>query len=113
MRMLNKDKIKLPYIGRNEFIKLMKMGMKYEKGFFAIKDFNKAEEIKDAISQILKSEVAFPQFCVICNKEFACEECKFYMRCPSRDLPFSCICEICSSKRDIYEQYLEKNNSST
>jgi len=108
MRILNKDKIKLPHMERNKFIKLMKTGLGYERGFFYIKDLNRAEEIRDALSEILNEEIAFSHECIICEKEFLCLKCKYYETCSSRDLPFHCICKNCSVKSDLYDRYVEK-----
>lgn len=111
MRVLNKDGFKLPYLGRDRFIELMKMGLEFERGrnIFYVRDLNRAEEIKDALSGILKKEIAFPQTCLICGKEFLCLECKYYETCPSKDLPFHCICKDCSTKNDLYNRYVEKS----
>lgn len=108
MRVLNKDKIKLPYLKRYKFRELMNMGLGYERGIFYIRDLNRAEEIKDALSEILNEEIVFSQTCLICGKEFLCTECKYYDSCSSRDLPFHCICKNCSQKNELYERYVEK-----
>ncbi len=114
MRILNKDGFKLPYLGRNKFIELMKTGLEFERGrnIFYIKDLNRAEEIKDALSEILNQKIAFPQTCLICGKEYLCLECKYYETCSSRDLPFHCVCKNCSIKSNLYDRYV-KNRKRT
>lgn len=109
MKVLNKDGFKLPYLRRDDFIELMKTGLEFKRGknLFYIRDLNRAEEIKDALSEILNEEVAFPQTCLICEKEFLCLECKHNEACTSRDLPLHCICKNCSTKSDLYDRYIE------
>lgn len=109
-KILNKDGFKLPYLGRTKFIELMKMGLEFERerNIFYIRDLNRAEEIKDSISEILNQEIAFLQTCLICGKEFLCLECKYYETCSSRDLPFHCVCKNCSIQSDLYDRYVKK-----
>ncbi len=110
MTILNKDGFKLPYLGRPKFIELMKMGLEFERGrnIFYIRNLNRAEEIKDSLSEILNQEIAFLQTCLICGKEFLCLECKYYEMCSSRDLPFHCVCKNCSIQSDLYDRYVKK-----
>lgn len=108
IRILNKNEIKLPYMKRSKFVELIRMGLGYEHGIFHIVDFNRVEEIKDALSEILNKEIIFSQICIMCGNEFLCIKCKYYRTCLSKDLPFHCICKKCSVK-NTYDQYLEKN----
>lgn len=109
MRILNKEGFKLPYLGTDRFKELTRIGLSYKRGSFFIRDLNNIEKIKDALSNILNEEVVFTQTCLICGKEFLCTECKYYSSCPSRDLPFPCVCKNCSQNNDLYERYVEKD----
>jgi len=109
MRVLNKDEFKLPYLGKEKFGQLMKIGLEYERGLFYIRNISNIESIKDALSEILNEKVVFTQRCLICGKEFLCLDCKYYETCSSRDLPFHCICKKCSDKDDLYDRYVEKS----
>lgn len=113
MMVLNKDEIELPYLETDKFKELMRMGLGYEHGVFYIRDLNRAEEIKDALSEILNREITFPQTCLICGKEFLCLDCKYNETCSSRDLPFHCVCKNCSAKSDLYDRYVEKSKRAT
>ena len=87
------------------------MGLGYNQGKFYIKDFNKVDNLKDVLSNILNEEVVFSLTCFICGKDFICLECKYYEVCLSRDLPFYCICKKCSIKNDLYDRYQEESNN--
>ena len=108
MKTLHKRRFKLPFIGREQFRELTKMGVSYKQGFFFISDLNNVEKIVDSLSGILKENIIFVQTCHICDKEFLCTECN-YSSCPSRNLPLHCICQSCSQQKNLYEQYVQRN----
>ena len=95
MKTLHKQRFKLPFIGRKQFTKLMKIGITYQQGFFIISEYNNVETIMDTLSEILKEQVRFIQTCHICKTEFLCQDCNYYDSCPSHDLPFQCLCQNC------------------
>ena len=95
-------------MGKDKFIELIKRGLEYEHGVFYIKDLNRVEKIKDILSDILNAEIAFPQTCLICGREFLCLECKYYEVCESRDLPFHCICKNCYEEKELYDLCVRK-----
>jgi hypothetical protein len=109
MKALNKQGFKLPYIGTDGFKELRRAGVNYERGRFSIGELNNVENVKLLLSEILGEEIAFTQTCLICGKEFLCSECKYYDSCPSRDLPFHCICKSCSKKNKLYDRYVERD----
>jgi len=110
---LKKNRIKLPYLGRDKFIELTRIGLGYEQGSFFIRDFNNIENIIQLLSEILNEKIVFTQTCVICGKEFLCTECKYINTCSTRDLPLHCLCENCSQKNNLYKRYVEKNKISS
>jgi hypothetical protein len=109
MKTLHKRRFKLPFIGTEQFRELMQIGVSYRQGFFYISNLNNVEKIVDSLSEILKEEIGFIQTCNICDKEFLCTECKYYESCPSKNLPFNCICKTCSQQKNLYEQYVQRN----
>lgn len=110
MRILHKRRFRLPFIGREQFRELTKIGIRYQQGFFFISNLNNVEKIMDSLSEILKEEVMFTQTCHICNNEVLCTECNYYDSCQSRNLPFHCICRTCSQQKNLYEQYIKRNS---
>ncbi|MGD9130124.1 MAG: hypothetical protein PVH73_00945 [Candidatus Bathyarchaeota archaeon] len=97
MVVLNKKAFVLPRVGRDKFIRLMRLGLEYNKarGTFSISHFDKIEEVLDTISSILNEEATFLQSCMICNKDFSCSECKYIDFCETKNLPFQCVCPQC------------------
>jgi hypothetical protein len=96
MVVLNKKGFKLPYMEREEFIQLMRLGLDRSQSSFYIKNYNNIDRLIDTISHILKGEeVTFLQTCLACGKDFACTDCKYQASCTTRNLPFQCICPTC------------------
>jgi hypothetical protein len=101
---LNKQRFRLPYLGKEGFRELQRIGIGYRGGVFYIRDFNNAEKIAVSLSNMLNEDVIFTQTCLICQEEFQCLECKFNLSCPSRDLPFICVCKKCYRIKDLYDR---------
>ena len=98
MPSLNKKAFKLPRLEKDKFILLLRLGLEYnrETGFYRIRDCNSIEKLVDTLSGILSGEkVTFLQSCIICGKDFPCQECKYYEHCTTKNLPFHCVCPQC------------------
>ena len=108
MVVLNKKGFVLPRIERSQFIRLMRLGLDYNRdvGKFSIKSFDKIEGIMDTVSSILNDEVMFLQNCLICHKDFPCSECKYADFCETKNLPFQCVCPQCLKKGKAPQQKL-------
>ena len=108
MKYLNKKAFKLPFMGKDKFIRLTRIGLGYTDRSFHIKDYNNVEKIVDTLSDILDENISFLQSCVLCEKEFLCSDCKNYNSCATRDLPLQCICRDCTQGGNSYDRYVEK-----
>ncbi|PVX27680.1 MAG: hypothetical protein CW716_01075 [Candidatus Bathyarchaeum sp.] len=108
MVVLNKKAFVLPRFERDKFIRLMRLGLEYDRarGTFSISKFDNIEEVLDTISSILNEEALFLQNCMICNKDFACSECKYIDFCETKNLPFQCVCPQCLKKGKSPQQKL-------
>jgi len=108
MVVLNKKGFVLPHTERDKFIRLMRLGLEYnrDKGTFSIKSFDNIEEAMDTISSILNDEVQFMQNCLICNKDFPCSDCKYADFCETKNLPFQCVCSECLTEQKRPQQTL-------
>ena len=98
MVVLNKKAFKLPFMDREKFLLLMRLGLNYDKpsGPFCLKNFNNIEKLADALAEILKvDEVTFTQTCDVCGKDFTCSACKYLELCATKNLPFQCVCTEC------------------
>ena len=97
MVVLNKKAFVLPRVERDKFIRLMRLGLEYNRntGTFSISHFDNIEELLDTISSILNEEAMFLQNCMRCNKDFPCSECKYIDFCETKNLPYQCVCPQC------------------
>ena len=98
MVVLNKKGFKLPFMEREKFVRLMRLGLNYDKasGMFCVANYNNIEKLTDTIASILNvSEVAFTQTCVVCGRDFPCSDCKYQDSCATKNLPFQCVCSKC------------------
>lgn len=98
MVVLNKKGFKLPRVEKDKFILLMRLGLAYnrEQGMYSINSYNNIEKLCDTIAIILNvDEVSFTQTCIICGKDFACQDCKYNGQCETKNMPFQCVCISC------------------
>jgi hypothetical protein len=98
MVVLNKKEFKLPFMDREKFILLMRLGLNYDRatGTFRVANYNNIEKLTDTLAEILRvEEVAFTQTCCLCGKDFPCNECKYLEQCDTKNLPFQCVCPQC------------------
>ncbi len=113
MVFLNKKSFKLPFIDKERFILLLRLGLDYNRGqgSYYIKNYNNIEKLVDTISSILDAEkIMFLQSCILCGKDFPCSECKYYDLCATKDLPFHCVCPQCLKDGRLYEKYVDNSD---
>ncbi len=98
MAVLNQKAFKLPYVAKEKFSLLLRLGLEYDraKGTYCVKSYNNIEKLTDAIAEILGvDEVTFTQTCTVCGRDFPCSECKYIDLCATKNLPFQCVCPQC------------------
>jgi hypothetical protein len=106
MVVLNKKAFKLPFMEREKFLLLMKLGLDYDRtsGTFSVRSYNNIEKLADTLAEILKvEEVTFAQTCALCGKDFACSDCKYLDSCATKNLPFQCVCLQCLREGRMFE----------
>ena len=103
---LDKKSFMLPRIERENFIRLLRLGLEYNrnKGSYTINHFDKIEELIDTISSILNDEVIFLQNCLMCGKVFSCSDCNYADVCATKNLPFQCVCPQCLKDGKVHQQ---------
>jgi len=106
--LLSKKGFKLPRVEKEKFITLIRLGLEYDnqKMLFSVKNYNNIKQLRDILQDILKSEISFTQTCTICNTDFGCNTCKYGKICPTKDLPFNCICNQCLRPKKQVQQQL-------
>lgn len=111
MQVLNRKSFKLPFVGKDKFVRLTRVGLGYDGGSFHVRDNNNVEKIVDIISDVLGEKVSFFQTCVLCGQDFLCSGCRHQDLCPTKDLPLQCICENCRATPKLYDQYVKNLGS--
>jgi hypothetical protein len=97
MVVLNKKGFRLPRLEKDKFVLLMRLGLAYDRAsnLYSVSNTNNIEKLLDTLREILGDEVSFTQTCLICGKDFSCQECRYYELCETRDMPLSCGCGKC------------------
>ncbi len=107
MVVLNQKAFKLPFMQREKFVLLLRLGLGYDKtkGMYYVNSYNNIEKLTDAVAEILGvEEVTFTQTCAVCRKDFPCSECKYLDSCATKNLPFRCVCTACLSSGRAVEE---------
>lgn len=109
---ITRNGFKLPFMGKEKFIELMKAGLRYDgqTKTFHIENLEYLEKLKSLLSEQLKDEITFAQICFLCNSIHQCNICEYQNICRSRDVPTYCICGKCLHKPNLYGLYLKKTN---
>ena len=98
MVVLNKKGFRLPRLEKETFVMLMRLGLNYDRalGVFSVANCNNIEKLIDVLSEILGDKnLSFTQTCVMCERDFPCNECRYYELCETRNMPLSCVCGKC------------------
>ena len=106
MVVLNKKSFILPRVEKEKFIRLLRLGLEYNRDTctYGINNYDRIEELIDTISNILNEKVTFLQNCNICKKTFSCSECKYNGDCSTKNLPFECVCTKCLMSSSVQQK---------
>jgi hypothetical protein len=106
--LLNKKGFKLLRVEKEKFMLLIRLGLEYnnQNMLYNIKNYNNINQLRETLQNILKSEIVFTQTCTICNTDFGCSTCKYAKTCPTKDLPFNCVCNQCLRPKKQVQQKL-------
>ncbi len=104
---ISRNGFKLPYLGKEKFVELMRSGIAYDKarGLFYVVEGGNPERAKATLAEILDDEVVFSQTCLVCKRDFGCADCDYRISCPTRDVPLFCLCSSCRERPNLYESY--------
>ena len=118
---------KLPYMGKDKFIQLMRAGLSYDRkaGKFVVRRLDNLDSVEERVSQIISKPVKFKRAeqsvveteegqitkeCFVDSKLVACSKCEFVDDCPTQaisTLKF-CICDETLADPGSYEKYIGK-----
>ena len=107
MVVLNKKEFRLPRLEKETFVLLMRLGLEYDRaaGAFRVSNCNNIEKLLDTLKEILhESNVSFAQSCLVCSRDFPCQECRYYELCETRGMPLSCVCGKCLEEGKVAQK---------
>lgn len=118
---------KLPFMGKDKFIQLMRIGLSYDRNtaMFVVRRMDNLESIEESLSQIISKPVKFKRAevtvvgatgaitkaCYIDGEQIVCDKCEFVEECPTHILSTRklCLCDVSLSDPKCYEEYVAKN----
>jgi len=112
MRILVGSWFELPSLGRETFLALMKLGVRYEKGMgFKFDSDTSIEAAVRLLQDALAEEVRLSLRCYVCGVE-ACSACAYLEHCDRRRVSPLCLCEKHATGEGGYETYMHtfRNN---
>jgi hypothetical protein len=118
---------KLPYMGKDKFIQLMRAGISYDRngGKFVVRRLDNLDAVEERLAGILSHPVKFArseevvargvggaiQECFVDGLQVVCDKCEFIESCPTHivtSLKF-CLCDETVADPKGYEKYVAKN----
>lgn len=123
MKTISPEGFKLPFIGKDKFAELMRVGVGYDRsiGIFFLRNKSNQEVVKNVLEEILKEKIEFQtnpvsktQTCFLCDKQVVCQECEYYTHCPTKEQSFKeiglyCLCQRCAGEEESYVNYIKKS----
>jgi replication factor C large subunit len=127
--LLDPTAFKLPYMGKDKFIQLMRAGITYDKnsGSFAVRRLDNLEAAEERLTGILSRPIKFArqdqapvagqhkaiQECYVDGKPAPCDKCEFIQACPTHEITSLkyCLCEETAADPKGYEKYITKSLS--
>jgi len=125
--LLDPTGFKLPYMGKDKFIQLMRAGISYDRngGRFVVRRLDNLDAVEERLAGILSSPVKFArpeetvargegeaiQECFVDGLQVLCGKCEFIENCPTHavtSLKF-CLCDETLADPKGYEKYVTKN----
>lgn len=120
---------KLPYMGKDKFIQLMRAGITYDRasGEFAVRRLDALDTVEERLTAILSKPIKFAkqgqaaavstsdpvQECYVDGRPVLCEKCEFISACATYNvssLKF-CLCDDTMADPRSYEAYVAKNSA--
>jgi replication factor C large subunit len=118
---------KLPYMGKDKFIQLMRAGLSYDRkgGKFVVRRLDNLASVEERVSQIISKPVKFVRAqedriegaeqdivkdCYVDSKLVFCSKCEFVDDCPTHTIATLkfCLCDDTLADPASYEKYVAK-----
>jgi hypothetical protein len=118
---------RLPYMGKDKFIQLMRAGLSYDRkaGKFVVRRLDNLDSVEERISQIISKPIKFKRSeqatseieegnivkeCYVDSKPVLCAKCEFIDDCPTHVIGTMrfCLCDETLADPASYNKYVAK-----
>jgi replication factor C large subunit len=118
---------KLPYMGKDKFIQLMRAGLSYDRkgGKFVVRRLDNLASVEERVSQIISKPMKFRRTeesdiegvegdivkeCYVDSQPIACAKCEFVNDCPTHTISALkfCLCDETLADPASYDKYVAK-----
>lgn len=126
-QILDPTGFKIPYMGKDKFIQLMRAGLSYDRkaGQFVVRRLDNLDSVEQRVSEIILKPVKFKRAeqivtereedsvskeCYVDSKQVICSKCEFVDDCPTHTiitLNF-CLCDETLADPSSYDKYVAK-----
>ncbi len=126
-QILDPTGFKMPYMGKDKFIQLMRAGLTYDRkaGQFVVRRLDNLDSVEQRVSEIILKPVKFKRAeqivtgteeddvskeCYVDSKQAICSKCEFVDDCPTHTiitLNF-CLCDETLADPNSYDKYVAK-----
>ncbi|MEM3382735.1 MAG: hypothetical protein QXF43_03480 [Nitrososphaerales archaeon] len=97
---------KLPKLGKEYFMNLMKAGLVYDKyKGFKVDSNSDLMAISSILKKALGEDFEFVPKCFICNSLIECYSCAYYLICNVKNLTPNCLCDNCINDENVFTIY--------
>lgn len=127
--LLDPTGFKLPYMGKDKFIQLMRAGLSYDRKIrkFVLRRLDNIDSVEERVSEIISTPIRFKRTeevtpvrgedvetvkeCYVDSNMIYCSKCKFIEACPTRTLTSLkfCLCDKSLADANTYDKYIAKN----
>jgi hypothetical protein len=126
-QVLDPKGFKLPYMGKDKFIQLMRAGLTYDRkgGKFVVRRLDNLASVEERVSQIISKPVKFRRpeqggvesaegdivkECYVDSNPIMCAKCEFVDDCPTHTIPALkfCLCDETLADSAGYDKYVAK-----
>jgi replication factor C large subunit len=129
--LLDPTGFKLPYMGKDKFIQLMRAGISYDRGSgkFVVRHLDDIDAVGERLTGILSKPIRFArtsedvsdggektiQQCYVDGRQVPCDKCEFAEDCPTHVIPSLkfCLCDETLADPKGYDKYVAKNTTPT
>lgn len=97
---------RLPFMGKDVFIRLRAADLKYDsKKGFMVTSATKMDAMSSILRDALSEDVEFSLKCFVCGTSAPCNTCIYNHVCDRSIVSSACICDNCKDTDDAYALY--------